>query len=164
MPIQANKIIMNDQRKAALDFLMTQKGGVVSTVSGDQPQSAFVYYEGDEDFSVYFVTTLTTRKYKNIQSNKKVSFTVATIKPPQTIQLDGMAEEVNDVDKVRIILANYMDTASSGVENKPPVTKLEWEKGLIIYRIKPTWLRWSSFIEHENGIKRFSVILIGDKT
>ena len=152
---------MNDQKAAALEFLMAQKGGVLSSVAGDQPQSAFMYYEADENFSIYFVTTLTTRKYKNFQTSKKVSFVVATMQPSETVQLDGVVEEVHDADKARAILANYMDTATADMKNEPPITKMNWEKGIVLYRITPTWLRWSSFIETENGRQRSSVVLIG---
>lgn len=151
-------------KEKALEFLMAQKGGVISTVSGSQPQSAFIYYDADEDFSIYFPTTITTRKHLNIQTNNKVAFNVSTVKPPQTIQMEGVVEQVTEKVIIENALANYIDIATYQMKDKAPITKLDWEKGVILYRIKPTWLKWSDFSDIKTKSEHsVSIVLIDNK-
>ncbi|TSC69973.1 MAG: hypothetical protein CEO12_635 [Parcubacteria group bacterium Gr01-1014_46] len=152
---------MNDKIKTeALEFMMSQKGGVVSTLSGDQPESAFVFYDADENFSIYFPTVITSRKHQNIKINNKVSFTISSVKPPRTIQMNGIAEEVTDKDVTENALGNYIDIATDEMRNKAPITKLNWKDGVVLYRVKPTWLKWSDY----SDAKEESVIIIDDKS
>jgi len=88
-----NKIIM---------FLGIQKSklGVVSTVNQEsRPESAFVYFTFDENLNIYFATRDSSRKYKNILENKNVAFVMATENPPQTLQLEGVANVHNDIEE-----------------------------------------------------------------
>ncbi len=153
-----------EAKQKALKFLMTQKGGVLSTVSADQPQSAFIFYDADENFDIYFPTAVTTKKHLNIQANNKVAFNISTIKPPQTIQIEGVVEQVTDRAITENALGNYIDSATYHTNHKAPLTKLDWEKGVILYRIKPTWLKWSDFSDSKTGKEHpVSVVIIGDK-
>ena len=138
---------MNTQaKKYVLDFLKSQKIGVVSTVLGAQPQSANVYYTTDESLNIYFITPVNCRKYFNIQSNNKVSFVVGTENPPQTVQVDGTAEVVTDQNTINTVTANYY--AALVKNNQPiPVTKLDVTGGLVVYKITPRWMRWSDFTD-----------------
>jgi len=152
----------NEQaKKDALKFLMTQKGGVLSTLAGDQPQSAFVYYDVEEDFSFSILTVIDARKRKNMQAHNKVAFVVSTIKPPRTVEIEGVASQVTDKDIVENVLANYSDIATYQMKHAAPITKLGWERGVAIYEIKPTWLRWSDFSDTKSKKRRdVSVVLI----
>lgn len=151
-------------KKKALKFLMTQKGGVVSTVMGDQPQSAFVYYDVDENFTIYFPTVVTTRKHNAIQENNKVAFNVTSIQPPYTVQIEGVIERVDDQVVTENAVANYIDIATHHMKHKAPLTKLDWEKGVVLYRIVPTWLRWSDYSDTTSGSGApTSVVLIEQK-
>jgi general stress protein 26 len=148
-------------KEEALKFLMAQKGGVLSTVWDDQPQSAFIYYDADEDFSIYFPTIVNTRKDQNIQAHNKVAFTVSTINPPRTVQIEGVAEQITDKEMIEAVMANYMDIATYQMKHAAPITKLERGKGVLVYKIRPTWLRWSDFsdakIKKDHSV---SVVLI----
>jgi general stress protein 26 len=143
----------------ALKFLMSQKAGVLSTVNNGQPQSAFIYYIADENFSIYFATVVNSRKHDTIQVHNKVSFTVGTIKPPKTVQLDGTAEVVVNEDMIKAVTANYYDVATDNNHYPVPITKLDVGNGLVIYQIKPTWLQWSDFTEKKEGYSVSEVII-----
>ncbi len=157
-------IYMNTQiKKEALDFLMSQKVGVLATVVDGQPQASYIYYIVDEDFSVYFATVVNSRKHDNIQSNSKVAFTVGTIKPPFTVQLEGVAEVVVDENTIKAVTANYYDIATENNHYPVPITKLDVRNGLVVYKIKPIWLRFSDFTNRKNkGDHGISEVLIGN--
>ncbi len=150
----------NKSKQEALEFLMSQKGGVVSTVNQDKPQSAFVFYDADEDFSIYFATTLNSKKHINIQSNNNVSFVVSSVNPPKTIQIEGKAMEVSDKAVLENALANYIDIATYGMKNSPPIAKMNIDDGLILYKLKPNFVKWSDYSDFKEGDN--SVVLVGD--
>ncbi|KND50715.1 MAG: hypothetical protein AB198_01275 [Parcubacteria bacterium C7867-003] len=150
----------NKSKEEALDFLMSQKGGVISTVSNNQPHSAYVFYDADEDFSVYFGTVIESNKHSNIQENNKVAFVVQTVNPPKTIQIRGEAFEVKDTEVLKNALANYVDIAKDQIKNSAPVTKIDAHGNLILYKIKPNWIKWSDFSGSGEGL--VGTILLGD--
>lgn len=154
----------NIAKEEALEFLMSQKGGVISTLAVDRPQSSFVFYDADEDFSVYFGTVIDSRKYKNIELNNKVAFVVSTIDPPRTIQIEGFAEEVKDKAVVENELANYVDVATDQMKHRAPITKLNSKKGMILFRIKPLWLKWSNYSDSKSENNKTSVVLIDNRS
>jgi general stress protein 26 len=139
---------------------MSQKAGVISTIAEVGPESAFVYYDADEDFSIYFVTVLDSRKHRNIQINNEVSFVVSSINPPQTVQIQGKAIEVLDKEVLKNALVNYIDIATYQMKDSAPLTKMNIDGGMIVYKIEPTWVRWSDYSDSNEG--RSSTVLIGD--
>jgi nitroimidazol reductase NimA-like FMN-containing flavoprotein (pyridoxamine 5'-phosphate oxidase superfamily) len=137
---------MNDLlKKEVLKFLMSQKVGVLSTISENKPHGTYIYYIADENFDVYFTTVVSTRKHKNISSNMNVAFTVGTIKPPKTVQIEGPAEVVTDKNIIMALTALYTEVATEDNHYPVPLTKLDWGEGVIMYRIRPTRLTWSNF-------------------
>ncbi|HRH26792.1 MAG TPA: pyridoxamine 5'-phosphate oxidase family protein [Parcubacteria group bacterium] len=151
----------NKTKQDALAFLMSQKGGVVSTVGKEGPESAFVFYDADEDFSIYFATSVNSRKNQNIKINKKVAFVVNTIEPPKTIQIEGEISEVQDKEILKNSLANYVDVASYGMKENAPVTKIDSFENFVMYRIKPNWVNWSDYSESNGGA--LSIVIINNK-
>ncbi len=148
----------NKSKEEALSFLMSQKGGVISTVSDASPESAYVFYDADEDFSVYFVTVLDSRKHLNIQKNNNVSFVVSSVNPPQTVQIQGEAFVVEDKEVLKNALANYIDIATYQMKNKAPLTKMNIDEGMVVYKIDPNWVRWSDYSDAKDGEN--SIVLI----
>lgn len=139
---------MNTQaKKDALEFLMSQKNGVISTVTNEQPQSAYIYYMADENLNIYFITMIHSRKYNNIQLNNRVSFTVGSEKPPRTVQIDGTVEVVTDENTINKVTANYYSSMKENNLYPVPLTKLATTNGLTVYKIQPHWLRWSDFTD-----------------
>lgn len=151
------------EKQEAIKFLMSQKVGVFSTIADGQPQSSYVYYIADEDLSIYFATVVNSRKHDNLQANSKVAFTVGTIKPPITVQVEGVAEIVVDENTIKAVTANYYDVATENSHYPVPITKLDVRNGLVVYRIKPTWVRYSDFTDRNKEDKHgISVVIIGN--
>ncbi len=150
----------NITKEEALEFLMSQKGGVVSTVSGDQPHSAYVFYDADDDFSVYFGTSVGSKKSLDIKENNKVAFVVQTIDPPKTIQIHGEATEVEKREVLENALANYVDVATYQMKNSAPITKLDTDGKIILFKIRPTWVKWSDYSDSRGS--KASVVILGD--
>ncbi len=61
--------------------------------------------------------------------------------------MEGSAEQVTDKNTITAVLAGYVDVATDDMKHVAPITKLDWEKGVVIYKISPTWLRWSDFAD-----------------
>ena len=156
---------MNTQaKKDAYIFLKDQKIGVLSTILGQQPQSAFIYYTIDENLNIYFITLVNSRKYFNLQSNNKVSFTVAADNPPRTVQLDGTAEISTDTNTINTVTANYYAAITKNSQNPVPVTKLDVSGGLAVYKITPQWMKWSDFTDMEKkGGQGVTEVIIDNK-
>ena len=150
-------------KKEVLDFLMNQKIGVLSTISDGKPHGAYIYYIVDENLDIYFTTPATTRKNQNIFSNKRVAFTVGTTKPPKTVQIEGDAEVVVDGNTIKALTAAYIDIASENNHYPVPITKLDWEQGVVMYRIRPKWLKWSDFTDSKKDKKHKVSEVVIDK-
>ncbi len=133
-----------DVRKSALKFLRAQSVIVISTVSPDgEPQSATVNFITDEDFNIYFATRKSSRKFKNITSNPKVSVVAGfDVERPSTLQVQGAAEVVteNKISKL-IELGEGMLAHEHNWWPLLRVTGLDFA----IIKITPDWARWLRF-------------------
>ena len=131
---------------------INQPLGVISTNNKDgNPQSASVYYISDENLNIFFVTRSESRKYKNIQNNPHVSFTVTSEHPPKTIQLEGTAAEVVDA----IEQTNYFDKlVAKATESNfmPPVSQMVTGE-MVFMKITTTWARCGNFEVMKEGEK-----------
>ena len=135
-----------------ISFLGTLKSrlGVISTVNQNgQPESALVYFAFDENLNIYLVTKDTTRKYKNIMENKKVSFVIATENPPQTLQLEGATSVHDNVGDQKHLYQELIGLASSK-NFSAPITQIK-DGGLQFIKISPTWIRFGNFEVRKHG-------------
>lgn len=131
---------------------INQPLGVISTsAETNNPQSASVYYINDEHCNIFFVTRSESRKYKNIQHNPHVAFTVTSEHPPKTIQIEGTAAEVMDP----IEQSNYFDKlVAKATESTfmPPVSQLVTGE-MVFMKITTTWARCGNFEVMKEGEK-----------
>ncbi len=66
-----------DIKQLVLDFIRKQKLAVISTVGNKGiPESAVLEFGETEKLELVFDTFTTSRKYKNLQTNKNVSFVI----------------------------------------------------------------------------------------
>ena len=136
-------------------FLGFQKSrlGVISTISTEnKPESAFVYYTFDENLNIYFATRELSRKYKNILKNKNVAFAMATENPPQTLQLEGIAEAYHDTKEQKELFQELIVLASAK-HFSPPISQQSHFGALQFVRITPSWIRFGNFeVRKHEGI------------
>lgn len=71
---------------------------VISTLDtqNNKPESAVVAFAEKDDLSLIFGTSSTTRKYKNLQTNKNISVVIGWSEEMGTLQYEGIARELSD--------------------------------------------------------------------
>lgn len=144
----------NDQDRARVDalaFLKRHKTGVLSTVSahGDA-RSRLVHYVCDEQFHIYFSTPASTRKIADLSAHPQASFVVATEDVPQTIQLEGVAAEITDKQKIERELSTLVEVVMPNTTFYWPTLKLD-QGTLKFMELVPTWIRWADYAFAEKG-------------
>ncbi len=126
-------------------FLSKELTGVISTINvkGD-PQSALVYYVADDEFNIYFTTYSNSRKYTNILAHNKVAFVVSNIESPQTVQIEGVAQDVGIIGTSHEIFTQLIEVMSSNQLFLAPVDHIQKERTVLI-KITPTMIRLGDF-------------------
>lgn len=135
-----------DKKRAALEFLKAHKVGILSTASSQgKPWGAAIYFAVDEDFDFYFLTHISSAKYKNIHENKSVALTVVDDYAQTTIQVSGEVDELtlsDERDRAFQLLATVHPPGQFAWA--PPVAKLH-EGTIVVMKLKPNSLRMSNF-------------------
>lgn len=139
--------------------------GVISTISKDNmPESATIFYVLEETLELYFITRSKTRKYQNIKSNPNVAFVISTINPPKTIQMSGIASEVDYEDGD---IKRFEELAKKASEEftMPPISQMVESGGMVFMKIRPTWIRFGNFeAKNEDNSNFIEIIKNQEKT
>ena len=143
-------------RATALTFLQGHRTGVLSTLSPlGNPRSRLVYFAADSDFNVYFMSMNNTRKAEDIRAHNQAAFTVSSEEVPQTMQIEGMVEDITDRptadDTVEALFANLR----SNTTYFTPLARLD-RGDIRFYRITPTWMRFGDFISGHSSAEVFT--------
>lgn len=144
---------MDNQRSKqdAFAFLQRHKTGVVATVARDgQPHASAVHYVVDDDFNVYFMTLMNSRKYSALQTNPKVAFAVGTQDIPQVIQIEGTATDITTGSDAPMHKEEIMQVLNSNPTFYSPLSRLDAAESAIIW-IKPSWVRWADYAFAKTG-------------
>jgi general stress protein 26 len=127
-----------------MEFLRSKLVAVLSTVAPDgQPESATIYFNVGENYSIYFMTKNFSEKYKNLESNPKVALVVGTENEPVTAQIQGIAEKITDPKEIDLRLKELMqrflrnDYVAPLFQMSPPD-----KNKVVVYKITPFWIRW----------------------
>jgi general stress protein 26 len=141
----------HNARKDALAFLTHHKTGVLATVSADgNAHASMVYYTADENFNVYILTLINSRKYQGLSEHPQVAFTVSTPDVPQTLQIEGMAMDISLDEDVAKKKDELFVVLNSNNWFYAPITKLDPAESVIVW-IKPTWIRWADYAFEQSG-------------
>lgn len=141
----------DDPRTEALRFMKEHQAGVLATVGEDgQPHASAVYYTSDEKFNLYFLTQSSSRKAEALRANPKVAFTIGSQNVPQTLQIEGIAEEVRYQETRDEKAAQLAEVLMSASTYFAPVTKLNPADTVIIW-IQPKWIRWADYATQASG-------------
>jgi hypothetical protein len=129
------------ERSELLAYLQSHRLGVLGTLApSGEPQAALVGYAVTPEFELLFDTLQTTRKYRNMVANPRVSFTVGNTVghgDERTAQYEGFAEELAGESLARLQPV-YFGTWPDGVD------RLQWP-GITWFVIRPRWIRYSDF-------------------
>lgn len=147
-----------DKAKAreAWKFLASNRLASIATLSVEDnaPQASLIYYMIGENFHIYIVTAKDSRKFKNISKNNKIALVVGQEMEPLVLQIDGVAEVVEDEDKKHQLSSQYLEMANSNTKtpNWPPVMKLSTTGGYVFMEITVTKFKFSDFSGLDNFI------------
>lgn len=122
------------------------------------PEAATIYYVVDEDFNFYFLSESNSRKVENFRKNPHVALVVGTEDAPVTAQIEGDVSQLENGEEFMEKFEELEKVSHQG-EYKPVLESLKDRPGGVIYKIKPTWLRWTDFRE-SSGEMRSQIILI----
>jgi hypothetical protein len=129
------------EQSELLAYLRSQRLGVLGTLaSSGEPQAALVGYAITPDFELLFDTLQTTRKYRNMMANPRVSFTVGNTVghgDERTVQYEGIAEELTG-DSLTRLRPVYFTAWPDGAE------RTQWPH-ITWFVIRPCWIRYSDF-------------------
>lgn len=151
-------ITKQEAKLAALAFLRHHYTGVVATTDkSGQPAVSPVYYASNDDLSIYFLTSRTTKKFANLSENNKVAFSVGFGPEYIAVDIRGRGEVVEGIELIKAfeLLAEVQLKVPMA---KWPINVIESLKsGLVLYKIIPdgaTFLNIDSK-EHSDSIADF---------
>ena len=124
---------MNKQQ-IILDFIKNHKIAVISTVGDNKPESAVLEFGETNDLELIFDTFITSRKYKNLQKNKNVSFVIGWDEDI-TVQYEGIAEELTGESGAKYKQAYWA--------KNPKAKRWESNKEITYFKVTPRWIRYS---------------------
>lgn len=125
----------NDIKNKIFEFIEKQTLTVIATVdkAGNKPESAVIGFAENEKLELFFGTSIKTRKYKNIQENKNVSFVIGWDGRVGTVQYEGVVEElVGEVAK---------EAAALLVKKNPYSAKFAQDPDHRYFKVTPRWVR-----------------------
>ncbi len=136
-------------KKNIYDFIRQQSLTVIATVdqAGNKPESAVVGFAENENLELFFGTSNKSRKYKNIESNKNVSFVIGWDGRTGTVQYEGVAEELSG-DKAG-------EAAAAMLKKNPFSAKFAQDPTQRYFRVTPRWIR---FLDHSKNPNEISEI------
>ena len=123
------------KKAAILDFIKTNKLAVVSTVDKEGiPQSAVVEFGELEDLTIIIDTLKSSRKYKNLETNKNVSIVIGW-DDDITVQINAIAYELSSDELNKAKKAYFKKNKRAKKWGKMPE--------IAYFVFKPNWIRYS---------------------
>ncbi len=130
---------LRDEIKAILDENVVFS--IATITDGGFPQASMVNFIYDEELNLYFMTTSETRKAKNLVNIKRVAIEVGTGEPPKTLQIEGMAELLQDQIQKEHLASQLIMVATKNKQYWPPLVSLSEKGEKLLYKVTPKWLR-----------------------
>jgi len=120
-------------------FIARHRYGVLSSISPDgKPQSALVGIAVSPELEIFFDTVNTSRKVASLRRDPHASFVIGW-ENEQTLQLEGIADEPQGAELARL-KSFYFAAWPDGPQRE------SW-KGITYCRVRPRWLRFSSYVD-----------------
>lgn len=123
----------------ARSFLETHQTGSIATASLDaRPYSSTVYFAFLPDFTIFFTTSHHTAKFKNIEVNPHVSFSVGVGPDYRELVIHGHARLVTSPQEIEQGLAAIKSRVTSPSDTWPVhAVKRLADGGSALFRITP---------------------------
>lgn len=123
------------KKKLILDFIKQHTLAVISTVTpGRRPEAAILEFGETNNLELIFDALSNSRKYQNLQTNKKVAVVIGWDKDI-TVQYEGRATELEGKE---------LEECKGVYFSKNPRAK-KWETvpEIRYFKVTPTWIRYS---------------------
>lgn len=128
-------------------FLRQCRLGVLGSVWNSSPQSALVGIAVTPQLEIVFDTVSSSRKYRNLTARPECSFVFGWT-GEQTVQYEGAANQLASPELERYQKV-YFETWPDGP------ARMHWP-GLVYFRVRPTWIRYSDFDQRPPLIEEFN--------
>ncbi len=120
-----------------LSFMRAQPWAIEASVSADgAPQAAVINVAITDRWELIFDTVTQSRKHQNLVRNARVAFVIGCERE-RTVQYEGVADLPTE-SELPAIQAYYFERFPDGP------TRQSWP-GLVYWRVRPTWIRYSNF-------------------
>jgi len=135
-------------KREVLDFIKKHDIAVISTVDNtSSPEAAVVEFAELDDFTIVIDTLKTSRKYKNLQSNKEVAIVIGWDNDI-TVQINAVAVELTGIELINAKKAYFAkNERAKKWESRPDIT---------YFAFNPKWLRYSDVSKDPWVIEEFS--------
>lgn len=131
---------MNKQKEKILEFIKSQKLGVISTISEEgNPEAAVIGISEMDDLSLLFGTLKQYRKYKNIKQNPNVALVIGW--GDVTVQYEGIAKELTGSEKE--------DAKQIHIQKLPSSQKFAELSEQCYFKIVPKWIRYIDYAKDD---------------
>jgi uncharacterized pyridoxamine 5'-phosphate oxidase family protein len=140
---------------ASLEALRFLKKNIMATIATSTPEggpeAAAMYYVADDDFTLYFVTRRDSRKYENLDKNRRIAVVVADQETVETVQAEGDVEVLSGLGEIAKFMSLVVQSPilERRLRVKPPLKfmppkVMNGDEGdhFVILRLRPAWLRW----------------------
>lgn len=145
---------LSERKQRIYDFLRVNPAGVLSSVTAsDLPHGSTIYYTIDTNFTISFLTKVSTLKYKNLSQNPNVVVTVFEPQTQTTAQICGKATEITDKQEIDI-LANAIARISQPSDEGSLPDIIEEAEHYVGFRITPDQIHMAVYTRAEPGENR----------
>jgi general stress protein 26 len=131
---------MPTTRADILAFVRNYSLAVQASVSPSfYPQAAVVGFIVTDNFELFFDSTESTRKVANLRKNSSIAFVIGGLTDGDecTVQYEGVADEPSGLE-LHELKERYFVSFPDGRDRQ------RWP-GITYLRVRPRWLRFSSF-------------------
>jgi pyridoxine/pyridoxamine 5'-phosphate oxidase len=109
---------------------------ISTTAKNGAPEAALVNIAATDDLELVFHALDTTRKCANLRRDRRIAAVIGGWHGEQTLQYEGTVDEPDSPELERLIRLYFERPTASGQGGWP---------GLVYFRVRPKWLRFSSY-------------------
>lgn len=132
----------------AREFLKENRLCAFATISAERnvPQVAYMYYIADDVYRIVLSTEKHSKKLANIAVNKQVALVIGQEVEPITLQLEGIAEVITDIQEKEKLIERYAEIANTNRSNNlPPLLHLSTDSGTEFISVTVTAFKYADF-------------------
>ncbi len=135
-----------------LSYMRAQPWVVEASVSPQgAPQAAAIRVAITDRWELLFDTVIQSRKHQNLLNNPRVAFVIGG-ENECTVQYEGIAEIPTEAESPAV-QSYYLEHFPDGP------TRKSWP-GLVYWRVRPTWIRYSDFNVNPPIVQEWDVTAI----